>query len=73
MKTEVIMLPAFLVVGIQIEANVEAFESGAGKMAFASLLDRKHEIRFRKNDHIILMQTYPLGPENEIDIYVALS
>lgn len=60
-RTEVIMRPSFQVVGIRIEANVESFESGLGKDMYARLLEHQHEISCRKNDHVILMQIYPLN------------
>ncbi|RXZ79773.1 AraC family transcriptional regulator [Paenibacillaceae bacterium] len=63
METNVITLPLFHVVGYRIEASVEEFESGLGKNAYLSLLERKDEIANKKNDHVILMQIYPIDPD----------
>jgi len=62
MEAKEVKLPAFSVVGFKIEANLEELESGLGKNAYDSLLLRKEEILFKKNENVILMQIYPMEP-----------
>ncbi|MDR6780095.1 GyrI-like domain-containing protein [Paenibacillus peoriae] len=63
METNVITLPLFHVAGYRIEANINEFESGLGKSIYHSLIERKDEIRDRKNENVILMQIYPMKPD----------
>ncbi|MCG7382403.1 GyrI-like domain-containing protein [Paenibacillus sp. ACRRY] len=74
MEARVISLPAFQVVGYQIEATVETFESGHGKRVYQELVGRKDEIHNRKNHNVILMQIYPLHCEfnPKVDDFVHL-
>jgi hypothetical protein len=58
MRIKIIKLPSFQVVGISVVADVGTFEAGLGKSMYARLLERKHEIPDRKNDHVMLMQIY---------------
>lgn len=60
MRAKTIKLPSFQVIGMKVAATVEVFESGLGKDLHHRLLERKHEIPHRKNDHVILLQIYPL-------------
>ncbi|ANY65731.1 hypothetical protein BBD42_04065 [Paenibacillus sp. BIHB 4019] len=62
-KAEVVALPLFHVVGYKVEASVQEFESGLGKQTYHSLIERKAEIVHRKNDHILLIQIYPMDAE----------
>ncbi|MDR9745272.1 AraC family transcriptional regulator [Paenibacillus taichungensis] len=63
MEAKVVTLPAFQVVGYKIEATVEAFEAGLGKIHHEQLHKRKEEIQLRKNDNVILMQIYPMDAD----------
>jgi len=57
-----VTLPAFRIVGVRIEANLDELESGIGKEAYETLLSRKDEISGKNHDHVILMQIYPMKP-----------
>ncbi|MFC5406446.1 GyrI-like domain-containing protein [Cohnella soli] len=63
MEAKEVKLPAFTVVGLRIEANLDELESGIGKNAYDSLISRKDEIPFKMNENVILMQIYPMKPE----------
>ncbi|MBP2110600.1 GyrI-like domain-containing protein [Paenibacillus silagei] len=63
MEAKVITLPAFYVVGYQVEADVAAFESGLGKQTYQTLTAGRDQLLNKLNDHVILMQLYPLTPE----------
>ncbi|MEK8126470.1 GyrI-like domain-containing protein [Paenibacillus filicis] len=63
MEARIITLPPIQVVGCRIEATVEEFESGLGKDAYRSLVERKDEIAGKKHEHPILMQIYPDRPD----------
>ena len=62
MEAKEVKLPEFTVVGFRIEANLDELESGIGKNAYDSLISRKDEIPFKKNENVILMQIYPMKP-----------
>ncbi|WEK56064.1 MAG: GyrI-like domain-containing protein [Candidatus Cohnella colombiensis] len=62
MEAKEVILPAFTVVGFRIEANLDELESGIGKNTYDSLISRKDEILFKKNENVILMQIYPMKP-----------
>lgn len=62
MEGKVIKLAGFDVVGMKIEANLDELESGIGKRAYDSLIARKDEILYKKNEHVIMMQIYPIKP-----------
>lgn len=63
MEARVVTLPLIHLVGYRIEATVEAFESGLGKNAYRSLLERRDEIPNRNKEYVLLMQMYPLNPD----------
>lgn len=63
MEAKVITLPAFYLVGYQVEADVAAFESGLGKRTYHALTVGRDQVLNKRNDHVILMQLYPLTPE----------
>ncbi|MDF2659359.1 MAG: AraC family transcriptional regulator [Paenibacillus sp.] len=63
MEARVVTLPRIHLVGYRLEATVEAFESGLGKNAYRSLLERGGEIPGRKNNHVLLLQMYPPNPD----------
>ena len=60
MEAKVITKPHFQVVGFKIEANLKELESNLGKQTYHSLIARKDEIQNKKNDHVILIQIYPM-------------
>lgn len=62
MEAKELKLPEFTVVGFRIEVNLDELESGIGKNAYDSLISRKDEILFKKNENVILMQIYPMKP-----------
>ncbi|KQO18115.1 GyrI-like domain-containing protein [Paenibacillus sp. Leaf72] len=62
-EAAVVALPLFHVVGYKVEASVQEFESGLGKKTYLSLIERKAEIQHRKNDHILLIQIYPMAAD----------
>lgn len=62
MEAKEVKLPEFTVVGFRIEANLDELESGIGKSTYDSLIIRKDEIITKKNEHVILMQIYPMKP-----------
>ncbi|WP_434751527.1 GyrI-like domain-containing protein [Paenibacillus amylolyticus] len=59
METKIVTLAAFHVVGYRIEATVEEFEAGLRQSHYDKLIEKKNEIKHRKNDQVLLMQLYP--------------
>ncbi|MEO3947375.1 GyrI-like domain-containing protein [Gorillibacterium sp. CAU 1737] len=55
-----LMLPSFQLLGFRVEATVETFESGLGRELHSRLLERKSEITYRKENHVFLLQMYPM-------------
>ncbi|WP_145412781.1 GyrI-like domain-containing protein [Paenibacillus xylanexedens] len=59
METKIVTLDAFYVAGYRIEATVEEFEAGLRQSHYDKLIEKKDEIKHRKNDQVLLMQLYP--------------
>jgi predicted transcriptional regulator YdeE len=58
-ETRIVTLAAFHIVGYRIEATVEELEAGLRQSHYDKLIEKKGEIKHRKNDQVLLMQIYP--------------
>ncbi|MEI2284956.1 GyrI-like domain-containing protein [Paenibacillus polysaccharolyticus] len=59
METKIVTLAAFHVAGYRIEATVEEFEAGLRQNLYDKLIEKRDQIKHRKNDQVLLMQLYP--------------
>lgn len=59
METKIVTLDAFYVAGYRIEATVEEFEAGLRQSHYDKLIEKRDQIKHRKNDQVFLMQLYP--------------
>lgn len=59
MQATVVTLQAMQLVGYQVEATIEEFESGLGRRTYQKLVTQKDEIQYRNNDDVHMVQIYP--------------
>lgn len=59
MQATVVTLQGMQLVGYQVEATIEEFESGLGRRTYQKIVTQKDEIQYRNNDDVLMVQIYP--------------